>query len=118
MTRTTLLGALTALALSASALTVTTTAQWAEPTISISSCPTPTVSMSTTSKPMASSTETTSPVERERPPRWPRVASERMKTPSSVACRCMRMRSPRMAPPEKGDVGSTATTPTRLPRLR
>ena len=30
----------------------------------------------------------------------------------------MRMRSPRMAPPEKGLVGSTATTPTVSPLAR
>jgi hypothetical protein len=67
---------------------------------------------------MASSTFTTSPAERDSPPSCPRVASERMNTPSSSACRCMRMRSPRMAPPEKGLVGSTGHHPTRSPRAR
>ena len=33
------------------------------------------------------------------------MAIERMKTPSSRAWLCMRTRSPRMAPPEKGDDG-------------
>ena len=61
---------------------------------------------------------TTPRAEAVRPPKWPRVARERMNTPSSVAWRCMRMRSPRMAPPEKGLVGSTATTPTVRPRAR
>jgi hypothetical protein len=61
---------------------------------------------------MASSTVSTARAEAVRPPKCPRVASDRMKTPSSVAWRCMRMRSPRMAPPEKGLVGSTAITPT------
>ena len=41
-----------------------------------------------------------------------------MNTPSSVACCCMRMRSPSSAPPENGDEGSTASTPTRWPRAR
>ena len=35
-----------------------------------------------------------------------------MKTPGSVSVRCMRIRSPRIAPPEKGLVGSTATIAT------
>ena len=52
-------------------------------------------------------------VVRESPPRWPRVASERMKTSGSSAWSCMRIRSPRMAPPLKGEVGSTARIPTR-----
>ena len=41
-----------------------------------------------------------------------------MKTPGSVACSCMRMRSPSSAPPENGELGSTAITPTRFPRAR
>ena len=40
-----------------------------------------------------------------------------MKTPSSVACRCILNLSPRMAPPEKGDEGSTARIPTLRPLL-
>ena len=51
----------------------------------------------------------------ERPPRWPREAIDRMKTPGSVACSCIRTRSPSSAPPENGDDGSTASTPTRQP---
>jgi hypothetical protein len=98
--------------------TETTTTVWASAATSISSWPTPTVSTSTSSLPMASITVTTSAVARERPPRLPRVAMERMKTPSSRAWSCMRMRSPRMAPPEKGLVGSTATTPTVFPCRR
>ena len=85
---------------------------------SISACPTPTVSTKITGKPAASSTATAAVVERDRPPSWPRVASERMKTPSSVAWRCMRTRSPSSAPPENGLDGSTATTPTRAPVAR
>ena len=53
-----------------------------------------------------------------RPPRCPRVAIERMKTPGSVAWACMRIRSPRIAPPLKGEVGSTATMPTVRPCAR
>ena len=98
--------------------TVITTVVCAAFMTSISSCPTPTVSMRMRSKPIASSTSATSKVERDSPPSWPRVASERMKTPGSSACCCMRMRSPRMAPPVNGEVGSTATTPTLSPALR
>jgi len=36
---------------------------------------------------------------------WPRVAIERMNTPSSRAWSPIRTRSPRIAPPEKGDDG-------------
>jgi len=39
-----------------------------------------------------------------------------MKTPVSVAWLCMRRRSPKIAPPEKGLEGSTASTPTFSPR--
>src|SRR6266542_565897 len=39
---------------------------------------------------------------------------DRMKTPGSTPVSAMRMRSPSTAPPEYGDVGSTATTPTFL----
>ena len=42
-------------------------------------------------------------------------AIERIKTPSSVACFCIRIRSPRMAPPENGELGSTAMTATFFP---
>ena len=37
---------------------------------------------------------------------------ERMNTVGSSACWLMRTRSPRMAPPLKGEVGSTASTAT------
>ena len=47
-----------------------------------------------------------------------RLAIERMKTPSSVAWSCMRTRSPSSAPPENGELGSTASTPTFIPRRR
>ena len=97
---------------------MTTTVVSAARTTSTSSWPTPTVSMITTSLPMAAMTVTTPRVEAVSPPKWPRVARERMNTPSSVAWRCMRTRSPRMAPPLKGLVGSTATTPTVSPFSR
>src|SRR3954451_20785740 len=41
-----------------------------------------------------------------------------MYTSRSRAWSCIRTRSPSRAPPEKGDEGSTASTPTRLPALR
>ncbi len=90
----------------------------ASATISISLCPTPTVSISTTSQPAASSTRRACGVAHASPPRWPRVAIERMNTPSSVACSPIRTRSPSSAPPENGDDGSTASTPTRRPVAR
>ena len=68
------------------------------------------------SLPAASRTSAASAVARARPPRLPRVAMLRMNTPASATCDCMRTRSPRIAPPVNGLVGSTATTPTVLPR--
>ena len=41
----------------------------------------------------------------------------RMNTPASCACACMRTRSPSMAPPLNGLVGSTASTPTDVAGL-
>jgi hypothetical protein len=41
-----------------------------------------------------------------------------MKTPGSRATDSMRIRSPRSAPPVNGEVGSTATMPTRFPSAR
>jgi hypothetical protein len=41
-----------------------------------------------------------------------------MNTPSSVAWSCMRMRSPRIAPPLKGLLGSIARMPTSSPAPR
>jgi len=77
--------------------------------------PTPTVSTRTTSQPAASSTRSACGVDQASPPRCPRLAIDRMKTPSSRVCSIMRMRSPRIAPPEKALDGSTATTPTLRP---
>jgi hypothetical protein len=90
----------------------------ASDTTSTSDWPTPTVSISTTSNPAASSTRSACGVAHERPPRWPRVAMDRMNTPGSVAWSCIRTRSPSSAPPENGEDGSTASTPTRLPCSR
>ena len=98
--------------------TSTTQQVWTQLTTSTSSWPTPTVSTITTSQPAASSRSMASWVARARPPRAPRVAMERMKIPGSAAIRPMRMRSPRMAPPLNGEVGSTARMPTRLPSRR
>jgi len=74
--------------------------------------------MMITSVPIASRTTIASAVERVSPPKAPLVARDRMKTPSSRKWRCMRIRSPKMAPPVKGLVGSMASTPTVLPSLR
>ena len=52
------------------------------------------------------------------PPSWPRLPIDLMYTPASVACSCIRTRSPSSAPPVNGDDGSTASTATRLPRAR
>ncbi len=98
--------------------TSTTTTVSAAAVISSSVCPTPTVSTSTRSKPNASMTSITSLVVVARPPREPRLAIERMKMPESVARSVIRILSPRSAPPEYGDVGSTATTPMRSSRAR
>ena len=46
------------------------------------------------------------------PPRWPPEASDRMNTPSSASELVIRRRSPRIAPPDTGLDGSTATMPT------
>src|SRR4051794_33448690 len=80
--------------------------------------PTPTVSTRTTSKPAASRTRSACGAAHANPPRWPREAIERMNTPVSVACSDIRTRSPRSAPPENGEDGSMASTPTRFPSRR
>ena len=80
----------------------TTTVVSAAPATSTSTWPTPTVSITIQGHPAASRTRTASRVASESPPRWPRVAIERMNTPSSVAWSDIRTRSPRMAPPREG----------------
>ena len=95
-----------------------TTTVSATPTTSTSDCPTPTVSTRITSQPAPSSTRIACGVDQAKPPKCPRLAMDRMYTSGSNACSCIRTRSPRSAPPEKGEEGSTASTPTRLPALR
>src|SRR6202167_1634639 len=90
----------------------TTMVQSARRTISISPCPTPTVSIRMTSFPAASRSNVVSRVACDKPPRNPRVAIDRIKTPLSEACPCIRMRSPRIDPPVNGLDGSTAIIPT------
>ena len=96
----------------------TTTAVSVAAATSTSACPTPTVSTTISSYAAASSTRTASGAASAMPPRCPRVAIERMKTPGSVACSCMRTRSPSSAPPVYGDVGSIASTATVRPASR
>ena len=85
----------------------TTTVVSASAAISASTCPTPTVSMMTGAKPSASSRRTAGGTAAARPPVWPRLA--RLRKNVGVAA-SMRTRSPRMAPPDNGDDGSTAST--------
>jgi magnesium-transporting ATPase (P-type) len=77
----------------------TTTVVSAAPATSTSTCPTPTVSTTVQANPAAARTRRASGAARASPPRWPRVAMERMNTPSSRAWSPMRTRSPRIAPP-------------------
>ena len=68
------------------------------PITSTSLCPAPTVSRKTTSLPAASSTSSACSVASARPPRWPRVPIERMKTSGSRKWSLSRIRSPSSAP--------------------
>ena len=52
------------------------------------------------------------------PPSRPRDAIDRMNTPSSRVRSCIRIRSPRSAPPVNGLLGSTARIPTLRSRSR
>ena len=92
--------------------------EWARLAMSNSACPAPTVSMMIISYPMAERTIEASFVARERPPFCPLDAMDRINTFSSVAWRCIRSLSPKIAPPEKGLVGSTAMTATFMSSLR
>ena len=96
----------------------TTTIVCAARTTSTSSWPTPTVSMMIMSYPAASRMSTASNVPRASPPRAPRVAMLRTNTEGWLETSPMRMRSPRMEPPEKGLDGSTAMMPTLRPDFR
>ncbi len=98
--------------------TSTTTVVSARRTMSSSVCPTPTVSTITQSNPAASRSFCVSAVARASPPRLPRVAMLRMNTPGSSVWACIRIRSPRTAPPVNGLVGSTAITLTVAPVFR
>ena len=97
---------------------MTSTRTSATSATSISLWPVPTVSIRMMSLPAASSASITRTAAGDSPPRWPRLASERMNTPSSSSVAVMRMRSPRMAPPDTGLEGSTAMMPTVLPWAR
>jgi hypothetical protein len=70
--------------------------------MSVSFWPTPTVSISTMSQGMASSTVSASPVARDSPPRWPREAMLRMKTPASPLWSAMRSGRPARHRPKTG----------------
>ena len=85
---------------------------------STSFCPAPTVSTITTSNPAASRMVTASPVASDSPPRCPRLAMERMNTPSSRKWSTSRMRSPSTAPCVNWLVGSTLTMATVVPMER
>ena len=76
--------------------------------------PTPTVSTMTMSNPAASASAMVSRVLRVTPPSVPDVGEGRMKAPGSCARRLMRVLSPRMEPPVRRDVGSTASTARRV----
>ena len=80
--------------------------------------PVPTVSRKTTSLPDASSRSSAWSVDSARPPAWPRVPIERMKTPGSRKWSVSRIRSPSSAPCVNGLDGSTETTPTVFPSGR
>ncbi len=95
--------------------TSTTTETSAVFTISTSSWPTPTVSTITLSNPAASSIATASTVERDNPPKLPRVAIERIKMFLSVPSADILILSPKIAPPENGDEGSMQTIPIFWP---
>ena len=87
-------------------------------TMSISAWPTPTVSISTSSLPAASIASATCRAASERPPRAPREAIERMKTPGSRKWSERRIRSPSRAPRVKGLEGSIESTATWRSALR
>ena len=85
--------------------------------ISVSDWPTPTVSITTTSN-AAARAEAAARVAGARPPSRLPAAVERMKTAWSDGSTSIRARSPSSAPPERREVGSTASTATDRPRAR
>ena len=100
-----------------SGVSTTTTVSAASATPS-SVWPTPTVSRRMRPNALPSIRSITSCTASARPPPAPRVAIERMKTPRSSRRGAMRTRSPSNAPPEYGEVGSTATIATSSPASR
>ena len=84
---------------------------------SVSDCPTPTVSITTTSKAAASAWAAARVAGASPPSRSP-AAVERMNSPRSAGSASIRARSPSSDPPERLDVGSTASTATVRPSSR
>ncbi len=84
---------------------------------SVSDWPTPTVSITTTSN-AAASAAAAARVAGASPPRRSPAAVERMNTRRSAGSTSIRARSPSSAPPERREVGSTASTATDRPRAR
>ena len=96
--------------------TATTTVSAASAT-SVSDCPTPTVSITTTSNAAASAWAAARVAGASPPSRSP-AAVERTNSPRSAGSASIRARSPSSAPPERLDVGSTASTATVRPAAR
>ena len=90
--------------------TRTTVSAWSM--MSTSAWPTPTVSRNTSSLPAASMSSAACSAASLSPPRAPRLAIERMKTPGSRKCSVRRIRSPSSAPCVKGEDGSIESTAT------
>ena len=82
----------------------------------VSDCPVPTVSTRITSNPAASHSSMVSRVLAATPPSVPAAGEGRMKAAGSAASRAMRVLSPRIEPPVRAELGSTASTATRCPR--
>ena len=95
----------------------TTTTVSATSATSVSDWPTPTVSITTTSNATASA-PAAARVAGARPPSRPPAAVERMNTLRSPGSRSIRARSPSSAPPERRELGSTASTATERPPAR
>ena len=85
------------------------------PATAVSDWPTPTVSTSTTSKPAASTHDDRLAGRAGDAAEAPAVGDGRMNACVDAARRAIRVLSPRMLPPVRLDVGSTASTATRWP---
>ena len=83
-----------------------------------STCPTPTVSSSTSSNPKSSIRSSISGRLSESPSAVEREPMERTKSSDIPCSSSIRMRSPKIAPPERGLLGSIARIPNRLPGAR